>query len=301
MNVKSIILSATLCLCGISAAAQDYAAPALRSPVVAIEYTGQRCRYCPTSMRNLLERQKEHGEENYIICAMHHLESYSLLPGNNVSLFNAEALVYAESTKIHAGVPQLSYNSLGEYLTDNTLDEMFLEPDLLECTGSVILNEDRTYDISIKTRLRSDQTETIGNKRIDLMLWSLENDIVAIQDDNGVWTYPAHKHIFRGSVNGTWGVPYEIGSEYKAVLPLPEAVSVPENTEVVAFFVDSDSKVILDACYFKIKTGPAGIEDVEAAPADDADAPMFNVLGQQIRNPHPGQIYIQNGKKHIAK
>lgn len=33
----------------------------------------------------------------------------------------------------------------------------------------------------------------------------------------------------------------------------------------------------------------------------DADAPMYNIQGQQILHPMPGQIYIQNGRKMIKK
>ena len=31
------------------------------------------------------------------------------------------------------------------------------------------------------------------------------------------------------------------------------------------------------------------------------DAPLYDILGRRIANPAPGQLYIQDGKKHIAK
>ncbi len=35
--------------------------------------------------------------------------------------------------------------------------------------------------------------------------------------------------------------------------------------------------------------------------AEVSDAPIYDILGRQIANPAPGQLYIQAGKKHIAK
>lgn len=47
--------------------------------------------------------------------------------------------------------------------------------------------------------------------------------------------------------------------------------------------------------------GESGIEDVVIIPGNNSDAPIYNLQGIQIKNPVPGQIYIQNGKKYISK
>lgn len=47
--------------------------------------------------------------------------------------------------------------------------------------------------------------------------------------------------------------------------------------------------------------GESGVEDVVIIPGNNADAPIYNLQGIQIKNPAPGQIYIQNGKKYISK
>lgn len=230
----------------------DYAKPALRSPVVAVEFTGQRCRYCPNLSRSLKAWEDKYGKENYIITALHHLEEYSLLPKNHVSLYNAEAKEYAASIKVHGGLPQIAYNTLGPTVPDEKLDEMFKLDDLLECTGKVQFNEKKEYVIDIHTRLRSNQKNAIKGKKIDILFWAMENDIVAFQDDNGAWTYPGHQHIFRGSINGTWGEPYQIGSSYKGTKAIPSSVSVLANSEVVVFFLDNQTKTILDAARFSV-------------------------------------------------
>ena len=47
----------------------------------------------------------------------------------------------------------------------------------------------------------------------------------------------------------------------------------------------------------------SGVEDVVVDDnfENDPDAPMYNLMGQRIYNPAPGQIYIQNGRKHVAR
>ena len=230
----------------------DYAKPAFRSPVVAVEFTGQRCRYCPDLSRSLKKWEDKYGKENYIITALHNLEEYSLLPDDHVSLYNAEAKEYAASIKVHSGLPQLAYNTLGPTVPDEKLDEMFKEDDLLECTGKVQFNEKKEYVIDIQTRLRSNQKNAIKGKEIDILFWAMENDIVALQDDNGAWTYPSHQHIFRGSINSTWGESYQIGSSYQKTWTIPSSVSVLANSEVVVFFLDHETRTILDAARFSV-------------------------------------------------
>lgn len=300
------MLLAAFCLSGVTAVAQEtatseYAEPAFRSPVVAVEFTGQRCRYCPNMSRALKANEERYGKENYIITALHSLERFSALPEYHVSLFNAEAQEYAESIKVHDGLPQLVYNTLGPTVSDLVLDDKFKQDDWLECTGKVTYNDRNEYVIDIKTRLRRNMKEAIAGKQIDILFWALENDIVALQDDNGRWTYPAHQHIFRGSINGTWGESYEVGKSYQHTWPVPKGVSVVENTEVIAFFFDHTTRTVYDAARFYVKKGEVtGIEDTVVAPKYDY-APIYDLNGRRVYHMIKGAIYIQNGKKFIAK
>ena len=50
-----------------------------------------------------------------------------------------------------------------------------------------------------------------------------------------------------------------------------------------------------------IISDPTAVEGVVADEAEDLNAPMFNVMGQQIEQPYNGQIYIQNGKKKVYR
>ena len=304
--MHSKLLLASLGFCFLSASAQKqsdiaYAEPAFRSPVVAVEFTGQRCRYCPNLARALKDNETRYGKENYIITALHSLEQFSSLPSQHISLYHPEAMLYAKSIDVHDGLPQLAYNTLGPTVSDVLLDDMFKEDDLLECTGKVTVNEKKEYVIDIQTRLRSNMKEVVAGKQIDILFWALENDIVALQDDNGRWTYPAHQHIFRGSINGTWGETFQPGTNYQSAWPIPASVSMVENTEVIAFFLDHETRTILDAARIQVTKGNAtGIGDVELTP-HDIQKPIYDLSGRRVFSTEKGNIYIQNGKKFIAE
>ena len=303
--MKSTLLTASLLLTAWGTHAQtapntsEYAEPAFRSPVVAVEFTGQRCRYCPNMSRALKSQEEKYGKENYIITALHNLEGFSILPSPHVSLFHPEAKEYAASIKVHSGLPQLVYNTLGPTVSDNTLEEKFKEDDLLECTGKVMYNENKEYVIDLQTRLRRNQIEVVKDKKIDILFWAMENDIVALQDDNGKWTYPAHQHIFRGSINTTWGESYEIGTAYQKTFKIPEAVSNPENTEIVVFFFDHDTRTVLDAARFAVTK--QDITGISNSVSDNANKNtyLYDLNGRAVNQPKKGEIYIQNGKKFI--
>ena len=282
----------------LSAEDAQYAEPALRSPMVAVEFTGQRCRYCPNQARGLQDYQDKLGKENYIIAALHHLASFSQLPEGQVSLYNEEAMNYAESLEIHEGLPQLAYNSLGAWRSDLPLEEVMKEDDLMECVGTATYNGNNEYNVNIKTRLRRNSKNALDGKQVDVILWTLENKIVAFQDDNGEYTYPEHDHIFRGSINTTWGEPYEVGSEYSKTLKAPASVLEIKNTEIVALFIDHDSRRILDACSFEAVADETGIENVEI---EEADSAIYNLMGMKVRTTVKGEIYIKDGKKFIAE
>lgn len=304
--MKQQLLAAFLGLGSLAAVAQgtastDYAAPAKRSTVVAVEFTGQLCRYCPNMSRALEDRERENGRDRYIIAAMHSLEDYSVLPSPHVSLYNAEAGLYAESIEVHTGLPHLAYDSLGPTLSDLVLTDKYKTDDLLECTGSAIADvTKKEYEIKVKTRLRSNRRDFVQGKTIDILFWALENNIVALQDDNGSWTYPAHKNIFRGSINGTWGKEYQIGSELHVSLPIPQGVSVVENTEVIVLFLDHDTRTILDSERLAVSIGQSGVENIKSTTAEST-APIYDIYGRQVTDPVKGNIYIRGNQKFIAK
>ena len=70
---------------------------------------------------------------------------------------------------------------------------------------------------------------------------------------------------------------------------------------------DMDGNVIfkcLDGCQYEdLQYGPfSATNGVVSIPGHtDTDAPLYDILGRRIANPAPGHLYIQRGKKHIAR
>lgn len=56
-----------------------------------------------------------------------------------------------------------------------------------------------------------------------------------------------------------------------------------------------------DTCLFDRNRWDAYISGVPSISASNEVAPCYDILGRRIAQPAPGQLYIQGGKKHIAK
>ena len=60
-----------------------------------------------------------------------------------------------------------------------------------------------------------------------------------------------------------------------------------------------------DTCLFDINRMDAYMDpyvsEIRQMVGAAEDAPLYDILGRRIANPAPGQLYIQGGKKHIAK
>lgn len=68
----------------------------------------------------------------------------------------------------------------------------------------------------------------------------------------------------------------------------------------VAFRVGPDGFTALHVYHLTFESGASGIEDIIANPAEDENAPIYNVLGIQVDENYKG-IVIKNGKKYIQK
>ncbi len=230
---------------------QGFAKPAKRSPVFLLEFTGQLCRYCPETSRLLKKKEEKYGRDRYLYVALHSEKKFSKLPKGNVSLYNEEADQYGKDVKKPKGLPQHQYNSLAIKVPDLLFDEMLEEPDLLEAQGEAKLVNKSKIKLNLSTRLRSDRVAFAKDKKIDILVWILENDIVAYQDDNGKYTWPKHQRIFRSSLNGHWGQSYEIGTSYRREFDIPKNVAKAENCEIIVLFLDNE-RMVLDADHFKL-------------------------------------------------
>ncbi len=229
------------------------AEPMKLNPVVHIGFTGQRCDHCPESKRIKERFQKRYGKDKYLYVSLHSREDYS------PKFYNEEAKQYRSSIENETGLPGGGYNRLGKkfhHLFDLSLNEMFETPDLLECKGNAHIISEKEIEVNLKSRLRKDQVEFIKGKKLNMLIWILENGVIAYQADAGdsqYYTYPEHKHIFRSSLNGHWGKPLKFDYEYRLRFPVPTNVAKVENCEIMVLFLDRNTKVVFDAASFDIK------------------------------------------------
>lgn len=103
-----------------------------------------------------------------------------------------------------------------------------------------------------------------GSNTGKLQLWIVEDNIVAPQSqpDGSMTVEYIHNHVFRASVNGTWGEDLAIAENetktYTATATL-KSYWKPENISIVAF-VYNDSGV-LQAAKAKLQTTPQQSEE----------------------------------------
>lgn len=278
---------------------EKYAPAAKRSPVVAVEFTGQACRYCPNVARNLHEWQEYYTKERFLIAALHPYESYSYYGVGPVRLYHPEAEQYSLDMDAASGLPHVYYNSLGIKVDDDPLEVMMEKPDLLECEGEAKWTSDERLKIRLNTRLRVNRAEEWEGKEMKVLLWVLENDVNAYQNDNGAWDAGwMHEHLFRGALNGHWGETYRAGTPYEWDCPLPKEVDKAENCEVMALFILPDLHWIVDAACFEVKKeNLTAIDEVKRGKA--GNAAVMDLQGKKhadVKEMERGAIYVKDGQ-----
>ncbi len=236
-----------------------FAKPAKLNPVFYVKFTGQLCLYCPQDTRITVASQNRYGKDKYVYAALHSEARFSLLNKPQVSLYSKEAEEYRRNITGNTGLPDGYYGRLGKTfspLSDLSVKEMFNEPDLLACQGRAKALSKGQLQINLKTWLRSDRKDFIKGKKVHMLLWILENDVQAYQQDGEKKPYhsfPKHQHIFRSSLNGHWGEAFEVGNDYEKTFSVPESVGKIENCEIIVLFLEHDTKIVLDAGCFKVK------------------------------------------------
>lgn len=89
-----------------------------------------------------------------------------------------------------------------------------------------------------------------------------------------------------------------------------EGIGSPGNTAQLTDFIQSgpgpssslievqqDGEVIFTAEDFNAE--PCGVDDVVVE--TEAEGPIYDTMGRQVETPQPGQLYIRNGRKFIAR
>lgn len=201
------------------------------------DFTGQRCINCPNAAEEIERLKQQYGTDSIIAVGIHSgpLAVYS--NARVLGLRTEEGDAYYE----HWGVEQEPMGYVNRRGALSTVDnwatlvrEAIQQPtDIRMEILAETFEGSRQLDVKLTV---------IGGEPIDahLQLWLTESNIVALQmmpDGTANQEY-VHNHVFRRSINGTWGEPYQSAQgeirDLKFSCELDESW-VPENLSVVAF------------------------------------------------------------------
>ena len=243
MDLKKIICGSLLLLlasCNSIDESERYIYHPLTSSSRAVlieDFTGQRCINCPNAAEEIERLKQQYGTDSIIAVGIHSgpLAVYS--NARVLGLRTEEGDAYYE----HWGVEQEPMGYVNRRGALSTVDNWatLVREAIQQPTDIRMEIQAQTFEGSRQLNVK---LSVIGGEPIDahLQLWLTESNIVALQmmpDGTANQEY-VHNHVFRRSINGTWGEPYQSAQgeirDLKFHCELDESW-VPENLSVVAF------------------------------------------------------------------
>ena len=238
--LSSVLLVTTLVACDPVDEADRliYVKPVSASRNVLIEdFTGQRCVNCPTATLEIERLMAQYGGDTVIAVGIHSGPFAKSVKGVPYSLYTAEGDEYFNYWKVESQ-PKGVVDRLGtsDYPSWGTIVR-----DELSKTAPLVLQVNVSCDVNSRQMTVTAICQgTDGNTQGKLQLWVIEDGITAFQymPDGSTNREYVHNHVFRASVNGTWGTDINVveGVVNTAYFDctLDEAW-VPENLWVVGF------------------------------------------------------------------
>ena len=228
-----------------------YVKPADAKRAVLIEdFTGQKCPNCPRGSEKLNEIVQQYGDSNVIVVAIHSGPLGFKGTTKNVGLMTDEGDEYYKKwdKESKIGQPWVLFNR--NQAPNNELDTWMSPVSALIAKDAVLsIDVNNAYDEATRElTIDVDAFGTDGSRTAKLQVWLIEDGIVAMQTlgDGSVDRNYVHNHVFRTSVNGTWGEDVSIkeGEHTRKTYnyTLPEACNVGK-VSVVAFVYD-DTEVL---------------------------------------------------------
>lgn len=212
-----------------------------KSNIVVMEFTAQWCPHCIHTMNDLHEQELKLNP-HMILVVVH-----------GIPTCYTEDLLGDDSRKAYnshlgpGGYPTYFINN-DRYSSEDKYDKFRERIEKVPLVKSK-LSVERVGSDKVKVNFQSNptsQSSLADHPHVKVLFWVVQNNIVAYQATMG--TQYTHNNIFRGSLNGDWGTPYEPGKAYSETLSLPKVKSLlPDDCEVIAIVMDATSKIFLDA------------------------------------------------------
>ena len=209
------------------------------------DFTGQRCINCPNATDVIHSLQTEFGEDKVIAVGLHGGPT-GLPDSKPVGLATKEAEEYYKKWN-PSSQPMGVINRKGDVMNfdkwSTTIAELLsVEPEMKmeiedkynEATNKIDIDVKATSDVDLKGKLQ---------------LWVTEDNIKKVQmmPDGSRNNDYIHNHVFRGSVNGTWGEEFEFEANETLEKTYSQEVKEgwkAEDIRIVAF-VYTDNKGVL--------------------------------------------------------
>lgn len=216
------------------------------------EFTGQQCTNCPDAHRALAGLSELYGS-NMIVVGIH-AGSFGIAEGLSptiTGLMQPEGNEYANhwGNLDGIGYPIAVINRRGGAIPFNsgawpaTIRTELTRKAQLDIELSARINA--ANEIEVNTTLKS-----YADINAKLQLWVVEDNISAFQIDNGkvILDYK-HNHVYRASINGTWGE--DVALKDQGTLNKTATIKVRDNWNTdnlhIVAFVYSDAEGVMQA------------------------------------------------------
>lgn len=231
------------------------------------DYTGVKCKNCPNAALLALELQKQYGHQ-LVVLGVHAGGLSSPQPGDFPDFLTDEGtewFSYFNFSTNPIGTVNRKRNGSGYAFGVDEWHEAILaelnKEATVEMTSEISYN-DATRDLEVK--VSSKFVEEMPQLTYNLTVCIMEDSIVGKQINAPDPNNYTHRHVFRGTMNGTWGETINGSSESPTVIApndvfdktytmkLDDAFN-EDQCYIVAYLFDYESKEILQVIEKKIK------------------------------------------------
>ena len=227
------------------------------------DYTGVQCPNCPAAGELAIDLQEQYGHD-LIVLSVHAGGMSAPQPGNFPNFLTTDGTTWYT----HFGFDSNPIGTVNRKLNGGTyafqstewadaIATAMQEEAMVEMTADIEYNEsNRDLKVDITSKALAEMNDTYS-----LVVCIMEDSIVGKQIINGVGTVNdyMHRHVFRGTINGTWGE--DINTT--AIAPEDEIVKSYTTTlnanfdadqcYIIAYVANSETKEILQVIEKKIK------------------------------------------------
>lgn len=213
--------------------------------VLVEDFTGQMCINCPKATELVGQLQEEYGHDSIIAVAIHS-GPLSIPVGRKGSLATDEGNEYFNKWKPSSQPMGVLNRKSGIVNTDKwstLVNEYSKETTTVEMEIETVFDADAKQ---VKAHVKAYSGKPVSGK---LQLWITEDGITAMQKmpEGTTNREYVHNHVFRGSVNGTWGEDIQLVDA--TTFEKDFTISVDdkwkgENIHIVAFIYNDEEGVM---------------------------------------------------------